>query len=89
MRVCMCVCLSVRLAVGGNRADVRRESERGCVHSGTTETCHIDFQWSCGTGVLVCASEECVECGSMSTFRAGMLSVCELTSKCNHTVGSL
>lgn len=49
LSLCLCVCV----AVGGNRADVRRESEWGCVHWGTTETCHIDFLWSCSIGVRV------------------------------------
>lgn len=59
------------MAVGGNRADVRKDSERGCVHYGTTETCHIDFQWS---RACVCVSVRVCECVSMSNVR--ILSVC-------------
>lgn len=68
------------MAVGGNRADVRKDSERGCVHYGTTETCHIDFQWSracvCERAcLLVCVHVQCedFECLQLKTCRGRLI----------------
>lgn len=55
--LCLSVCVNVCVAVGGNRADVRKECERRCVHPETTETCHIDFHWFNIACVWVCVCE--------------------------------